>query len=122
MSARRRRRHGTPRPVTDFIPTANGLPRRHWIKFWIERWRSSPRVRATTYAQHGLYLGVLVYAAEHDGVFPMTIDDYASTLGLGRKDRRGRFNSDLEKLFEVGLLEKADDGTLIVPRFEELQS
>lgn len=123
-SSERDRRHARPIALHDLIPRSGGsgsLPRRHWIKFWLERWRSSPRVRATSYQQHGLYLTVLSYAGETEGELRMSDEELAIVAGVKRGDRMARFNADLKRLLDVGLLERGPNGRIKIPRFMESQ-
>lgn len=92
-----------------------------WIKFWGGKWRGSARVKATTYAQHGLWLNIVAFAMETGAALEMDDAALSAALGLGRKDRRARFGRDLERLIAVGLLVRLDNGRLFVPRLEELQ-
>lgn len=92
-----------------------------WAKLWTTKWLASPRVRQTTYAQHGLWLAIFarLHADGSEDARRWTADDLAADLGLS-PSRRKRFHRDIAALEAAGLLDILD-GHLHLPRFNLLQ-
>lgn len=90
-----------------------------WAKLWTGSFLSSRRVRQTTYAQHGLWLALVVRTHSSDEAW--TAEQVAADLGI-LPSRTKRFYKDLAALEVAGLIERFPDETLMVPRFQGLQS
>lgn len=99
-----------------------------WFRVDANAILSSPRCRSLSYEELGLWFALMLAGfsatgrecALRTGSRAWTEDDLAYQLGLDRR-RKARLLVRLRKLLELGLVARATDGALFVPRFEEHQ-
>ena len=98
--------------------------RQPWKKLWHEKMLSSPRFRRLSPYDRGVYFTLLLLADKDgrvvSGKRALSAADVA--YELGRERSYSSIDSSIARLVAdgCGLVERAEDGTLVVAGFEEL--
>lgn len=99
-----------------------------WFKVYPYAILASHRCQKISYDELGLWFAIMMAGFVQTGKDcelrtgsrPWTFEDLAYHLGIDRR-RTKRLREKLDKLVEVELVGVRDDGTIYVPRFQELQ-
>lgn len=100
----------------------------HWCKLWHEKLLASSRWRRLTVYEKGVYMEIFLRCASCDergalrtGTRPWNLADLAMDMGADRR-RVARLGKAVNRLLDEGLLGRAEDGALILSRWEALQA